>query len=252
MSGLMTAGTAIDSSASSAKDNVRRRIYLAGPFTQHLVLSDSPSDAPAATGTTASGGVISPESVWRRTLLATSSALERLGWEVFLPHRDVSAWGERDISPGSVARECLEAVVRSDVVVAVMGESFGTHVEVGAALASGIPVVVVRSSSSLESFFACAVAESPWVGELSCSALEELPRVVQSNVFESALEKARAASMDLRKSQAGFGSFWLKGGNGSCRAARRKRTHRLFTRFRLLAGMGSVSGDRTIRGERRR
>jgi nucleoside 2-deoxyribosyltransferase len=128
-------------------------------------------------------------------LLATTEALERAGWSVFLPHRDVSRWGERHASPGTVAQECLEAVVASDVVVAVMGESFGTHVEVGAALARGIPVVLVRTSTSAESFFALAVAQSPWVGELLVPDLADMPQVVATDAFRAALEHASAARL---------------------------------------------------------
>jgi nucleoside 2-deoxyribosyltransferase len=142
-----------------------------------------------------SGGVIDPQSAWRRTLQATTEALEANGWTVFLPHRDVSWWGERDVSPGVVARECLEAVVASDVVVAVMGESFGTHVEVGAALARGIPVVAVRCNAAAESFFALAVAQSPWVGVLSVPTLSEMPETIATTAFHEALGQARASRL---------------------------------------------------------
>jgi nucleoside 2-deoxyribosyltransferase len=139
--------------------------------------------------------VIDPQSAWRRTLQATTEALEAIGWTVFLPHRDVSWWGERDVSPGVVARECLEAVVASDVVVAVMGESFGTHVEVGAALARGIPVVAVRSDAAAESFFALAVAQSPWVGVLYVPTLSEMPKTIATSAFHEALGQARSSRL---------------------------------------------------------
>jgi nucleoside 2-deoxyribosyltransferase len=168
-----------------------RQVYLAGPFTQHLAPLDASAASPSGGGVSQGNGLISPESTWRRTLLATTAALERLGWLVFLPHRDVSAWGERHITPGVVASECLEAVVSSDLLVAVMGESFGTHVEVGAAIAWGIPVIMVRDGASAESFFASAVAESPWVATLSVPALSDLPQVVATSSFDRALGEAR-------------------------------------------------------------
>jgi nucleoside 2-deoxyribosyltransferase len=188
MSGQKTAGR--------SGDVIRRRIYLAGPFTSHLT---SPAGSTGGSNTSRTlpyaEGVIDSRSAWRRTLLATTEALERAGWSVFLPHRDVSRWGERDASPGMVARECLQAVVASDVVVAVMGESFGTHVEVGAALARGIPVVLVRTSTSAESFFALAVAQSPWVGELLVPDLADMPQMVASDAFRAALERASTAHL---------------------------------------------------------
>jgi nucleoside 2-deoxyribosyltransferase len=171
------------------------RIYLAGPFTSHLTFPASDPDGANSDELPQSGGVIDPQSAWRRTLQATTDVLEADGWTVFLPHRDVSWWGERDISPGVVARECLEAVVASDVVVAVMGESFGTHVEVGAALARGIPVVAVRCNAAAESFFALAVAQSPWVGVLSVPTLSEMPQMIATAAFHEALRRAKASRL---------------------------------------------------------
>ena len=171
------------------------RIYLAGPFTSHLTFPANDPDGANNDALPQGGGVIDPQSAWRRTLQATTEALEANGWTVFLPHRDVSWWGERNVSPGVVARECLEAVVASDVVVAVMGESFGTHVEVGAALARGIPVVAVRCNAAAESFFALAVAQSPWVGVLSVPTLSEMPKTIATAAFHKALGRARAARL---------------------------------------------------------
>ena len=171
------------------------RIYLAGPFTSHLTFPANDPSGASSDGLPQSGGVIDPQSAWRRTLQATTEALEASDWTVFLPHRDVSWWGEREVSPGVVARECLEAVVASDVVVAVMGESFGTHVEVGVALARGIPVVAVRCNTAAESFFALAVAESPWVGVLSVPTLSDMPKTIATSAFHEALHQARASRL---------------------------------------------------------
>jgi nucleoside 2-deoxyribosyltransferase len=182
----------------AGRPNGRRsngRIYLAGPFTSHLTFPASDPDGENSDTLPQSGGVIDPQSAWRRILQATTEALEANGWTVFLPHRDVSWWGERDVPPGVVARECLEAVVDSDVVVAVMGESFGTHVEVGAALARGIPVVAVRCTAAVESFFALAVAQSPWVGVLSVPTLSEMPKMIVTAAFHNALGQARASRL---------------------------------------------------------
>lgn len=182
----------------AALPNGRRpkgRIYLAGPFTSHLTFPASDPSGESSDALPQSGGVINPQSAWRRTLQATTEALEASDWTVFLPHRDVSWWGERNVSPGVVARECLEAVVTSDVVIAVMGESFGTHVEVGAALARGIPVVAVRCDTAAESFFALAVAESPWVGVLSVPTLSDMPKTIATAAFYEALRQARASRL---------------------------------------------------------
>jgi hypothetical protein len=65
-------------------------------------------------------------------------------------------------------------------------------VEVGAAIARGIPVVVIRDGASAQLFFASAVADSPWVATLPVPALSELPHMVANGAFERALSQARA------------------------------------------------------------
>jgi nucleoside 2-deoxyribosyltransferase len=121
----------------------------------------------------AANGVIPHESPWRQLLEDTERALGLAGWSVFLPHREVSRWGSREITPGEVAAECLSAVALSDAVLAILGESFGTHVEVGMALGLGIPTVVVRSKQKTESYFDTGVADSGFVAPLILSDLRE-------------------------------------------------------------------------------
>jgi hypothetical protein len=183
------AGLAVDPRPSGRRDGEQARIYIAGPFTQHLSFAElSPPIDNDVNDDLEPKALIGQDSGWRRTLLAAASALEQLGWSVFLPHRDVSEWGERDITPGDVARECLEAVMASDAVVAFMGESFGTHVEVGVAVGAGIPTVVVRSGTSTESFFASGVASSSFVGELVVDALDDIPQAIDDGDFEKAFQ----------------------------------------------------------------
>lgn len=187
--GERTAHPTVDPRPSGRREGGSPRIYIAGPFTQHLSHAKPPTPPnDLDSDELEPKALIGQDSGWRRTLLAAASALEQRGWSVFLPHRDVSEWGERDITPGDVARECLEAVMASDAVVAFMGESFGTHVEVGAAVGAGIPTVVVRSGTSTESFFASGVASSSFVGELVVDALDDIPQAIDDGDFEKALQ----------------------------------------------------------------
>jgi hypothetical protein len=68
-------------------------------------------------------------------------------------------------------------------------------VEVGAAIARGIPVVAVRCNAAAESFFALAVAQSPWVGVLSVPTLSEMPKTIATTAFHEALVQARASRL---------------------------------------------------------
>jgi hypothetical protein len=158
------------------------RLYLAGPFTDVA--------QPAVSEEGATSGLISPESPWRRILEATERALTRRGWDVFLPHRDVSRWGHRDVAPAQLARECLDAVLGSDCIIAVMARSFGTHVEVGIALGKGIPAVIIEADDESISFFGQAVAGCDMVNSLRLRNLCDLPDTVARGALDNVIRKA--------------------------------------------------------------
>jgi hypothetical protein len=167
------------------------RIYVAGAYTSATSTAND-TNGPSEGSVRAVNGVISDKSPWRQLLEDTERALGSVGWSVFLPHREVSRWGSRKITPGEVAAECLSAVALCDAVLAILGESFGTHVEVGMALGLGIPTVVVRSKQKTESYFGAGVADSGFVAPLVLSDLRELPSVVASGGFIAAYEQATA------------------------------------------------------------
>lgn len=147
-------------------------VYLAGPFT---AVAES------------ANGVIGVNSPWRQILEATERALDKKGCEVFLPHRDVSDWGLRDATPQQIATECLEAVKKSDCVIAILGESYGTHVEVGTAIGRGIPTIVIDAAEQRGTFFGRAVTTSGLVTSIFLNHLAELPSIVASEKFDQVL-----------------------------------------------------------------
>lgn len=174
----------------------QQRIYVAGAYTSAVSAANETNGT--STGSVhAINGVISDKSPWRQLLEDTERALELAGWSVFLPHREVSQWGSREITPGEVAAECLAGVASSDAVLAILGESFGTHVEVGMALGLGIPTVVVRSKQRTESYFGSGVADSGFVAPLMLSDLRDLPSAVTSGEFVSAYGQAMAKASAL-------------------------------------------------------
>lgn len=173
---------------STAGDTVGQ-VYLAGPFTSKAVR--------LAGGAGSTMDMISDNSAWRQALLAAERTLRDAGWSVFLPHRDVSEWGARRITPGDVVRECLAAVKESDLVVALLEESFGTHVEVGVAIGMGIPVVVVRCQDQTQSYFGGGIGPSSLAGELVIPTITKFADVLHGAAFDAALAKARTAATSM-------------------------------------------------------
>jgi nucleoside 2-deoxyribosyltransferase len=166
------------------------QVYLAGPFT-------SKTDTAAGDAADGTMDVISHTSDWRWALLAAEETLRDAGWSVFLPHRDVSAWGARRITAADVVRECLSAVRKSSLVIALLEESFGTHVEVGVALGMGIPVVAVRCQDQAQSYFGGGIGPSSLAGELVIPSVAGLADSLSGTAFEQALARARAGAMSL-------------------------------------------------------
>ncbi len=165
------------------------RVYLAGPFTAHL--QQAPTAQNLGNGTATPSQAIHGSSPWRNALLATESALTDMGYCVFLPHRDVSAWGEREITAPQVVQECISAVLESDLVVALLGESFGTHVEVGVAIGNRTPVIVIRSGDRKESYFGSGLTGSPFATEIRVPDVSRIAAAVGRPEFSGALRIAR-------------------------------------------------------------
>ncbi|MGA7705781.1 MAG: deoxynucleoside kinase [Solirubrobacteraceae bacterium] len=168
----------------------RPSIYLAGPFTG-TTIEDDPTSGDRLFSIPQL--VIPADSTWRLTLERTSRALANQGFQVCLPHRDISAWGAGASSPRAVADACLRAVAECDIVLAILGRSFGTHVEVGAAVGLGRPVVVVAEADDPPSFVGGGISAAGFAAEIQVASLDELPQLVKSEEFRTAVARAEQA-----------------------------------------------------------
>jgi nucleoside 2-deoxyribosyltransferase len=185
---LDRAAVALDPSPATRPQ--RPTLYLAGPFTDTSVEDDPERDerlfpVPQL--------VIPADSKWRLTLERTARALVAEGFHVCLPHRDVSRWGAGASSPRTVTDACLRAVAECDVVLAILGHSFGAHVEVGAAVGLGKPVVVVTAANDPPSFVGGGISAAGFAAEIALASLDELPHVVRSPGFRRAVVDAAQA-----------------------------------------------------------
>lgn len=168
----------------------RPRIYLAGPFTATAIEDDAPSGERLFSIPQL---VIPVDSTWRLTLERTARALAIEGFQVCLPHRDISAWGAGASSPRAVTDACLRAVAECDIVLAILGRSFGTHIEVGAAVGLGRPVVMVAEAHDPPSFVGGGVSAAGFAAQLQVATLDELPKLVRTGAFREAVAIAERA-----------------------------------------------------------
>ena len=160
-----------------------KTVYIAGPYTGQC----------AVDGLGGSGD-FPVTSNWGKALLGIEAAFISRGWHTSVPHRDISRWGARELSAGQVAKECVEAVMKSQLLVAYLGASFGTHVEVGVALARGIPIVAISSEESDQSFFGGGIMESRMVARVSVrQILDAVSRFDDDYSFTYIIDQAYSA-----------------------------------------------------------
>lgn len=88
-------------------------------------------------------------------------ALESLGWE------RTYVWSDQSVNPdqyGDIATAELEGIRLADVVVVLLPGGYGTHAEIGAALAFGKPIILHSPDrSTLNTPYPCVFHYHPLV-----------------------------------------------------------------------------------------
>jgi hypothetical protein len=108
----------------------------------------------------------------------TASFLEARGWT------RTFAW--REVEPHEYAATALaelDAVRRADVLLVMLPGGYGTHVEIGAALALRIPVVIQCDRHTLANPYPCVFHYHPGVRLL-------VSEVLDANTVADAMEEA--------------------------------------------------------------
>lgn len=146
----------------------KRQVYLAAPFTAHAKTSEVAREDYLFAGEGALEGI--PQA-YRRRLTGLARAIEAHGHAVLLPHRDINRWGKRSLPASEVAKRCLDAVAEADCFVGMIAESFGSHAELGYALALGKPTLVLLSARDTTSFFGQGMADYAGASVLRASSV---------------------------------------------------------------------------------
>jgi nucleoside 2-deoxyribosyltransferase len=102
---------------------------------------------------------------------ALSAALEAHGWERTFKWTDKD--GEDSAGHAAVALAELKGVRDADVLVVLLPGGYGTHVEIGAALALGKPVILhAPDRKTLETPYICVFHYHPGVELLVSESLD--------------------------------------------------------------------------------
>jgi hypothetical protein len=95
------------------------------------------------------------------------------------------------MSPGDVALRCLDAVRRSDFFVGLVGQSHGSHVELGVALECRLPIVILELPEFPLSFFAKGICESGWASSIRRDTIGDMIQFLFNHDCLAALSETR-------------------------------------------------------------
>jgi deoxyadenosine/deoxycytidine kinase len=152
----------------------KKMIYLAAPFTNRA----SKRNISVRGGASLFSGDEFVESIprhYRNQLLALARAIERHGFDVLLPHRDINRWGSRALPASQIASRCLTAIESADAYIGLIGNSFGSHTELGYALGMRKPCIILLTDSLPTTFFGLGMAT---MGSVPTIKAQSLPKLI--------------------------------------------------------------------------
>lgn len=173
-----------------------KMVYIAAAFSSHEI--QLPSEAPQPTQQSLPElthdvfGI--PTGRYRRTLNSISQAIQRAGYRPFLPHRDINRWGRRTMTSKQVAEECLDAVVKCDIFLGILGDSFGSHAEAAAAISLRKPTILIYIAGTQETFFGTGLRQSKYAVSVEAANLRHLRRIIEAPQFRETIERAANAA----------------------------------------------------------
>jgi deoxyadenosine/deoxycytidine kinase len=156
--------------------------YLAAPFTGRDIDQVEPGLQKELFDNSPGHGVI-PRHGFRNGLLGIERALNKFGFSVLLPHRDVNDWGKTHLTPEEAMKECTHHVSTCDLFVGVLGNSCGAHYEFGIASTLGKPCILIEVEEFSSSFLASGVSvlESGDLIRLFCKQLKDAENLMQNS-----------------------------------------------------------------------
>lgn len=162
--------------------------YIAAPFTVKAVQTKNKKSDNFLFNTEPIHGLISSKSEFRKMLNGIVMKLKLLRINSLLPHRDVSKWGNKYVSPNEVFEACTQHVTNCSLFIGIVGESNGSHYELGLAYALKKPVIIIKCAEIDNSYISEGITENlNTIKILKCSKIEEIPKLISSNEFREFL-----------------------------------------------------------------
>jgi deoxyadenosine/deoxycytidine kinase len=179
---------AIRTIAAQRKKLAKPIIYLAAPFTSFATNQAEIDDL----FSNEDYGTI--DETYKTFLIDLEGYFKNLGYNTFLPHKDINNWGKTKLSSQEVFNKVVDSVRRADAIFSIPSTSIGVHLELGIAMELKKPIVLADIKNMAQSFFAKGLA-------------------AQTNVFYVLAESRNSLLDDLKKSKvSAFLRNWLREG----------------------------------------
>lgn len=156
--------------------------YIAAPFTSKAIDIKNKESGNPLFQTDPLHGSISLKSEFRQMLIGIEKKLKTKEINSLLPHRDISKWGSIYVSANEVFESCTYYVSNCSLFLGIVGESNGSHYELGLAFALKKPIIIIKCSEIINSYISNGISEShKTIKILNCSKIAEIPNLIVSN-----------------------------------------------------------------------
>lgn len=134
----------------------KKRIYLAAPFTEFATVEPTQNNDDQLTVVTnrKRDYNVLPDN-YQRLLKRIKKLLSNDGqYDVILPHKDENNWGKTYISNTQIVEAMINNLKNSDLLVAVVSNSIGVHMELAMMSIQNKPMILVLLDNLTSNFYA--------------------------------------------------------------------------------------------------
>lgn len=134
----------------------RKQIYLAAPFTEFAIVEpvgNNNYQLKVETNERRDYNILPDD--YQRLLRKIKKSLSDNGkFEVILPHKDENNWGKTYISNTQIVEAMVNNMKNSDLIVAVVSDSIGVHMEIAMMSIQNKPMVLIIVDDLTSGFYA--------------------------------------------------------------------------------------------------
>ena len=165
-------------------------IYLAAPFTQlaieKTVLSKDSESEYSLFSSLEDQTYGALPTRYRSQLRKIKRAIEEAcGLSVLLPHEEINNWGKTSYPTEYITPKITDGVANATALIAIPGDSIGVHLELGIAIAKGIPIVIFDIKDFPSSFFVKGFQSLSNVLYVQAEAMSKIPSCIVSQTISN-------------------------------------------------------------------